>query len=174
MIDESRIHVMINEEELEKRFRELGEQISRDYAGKELLLVCVLKGGVMFMTELAKYITVPLTMEFMVLSSYGNGQTSCGEVTVLKDMDGSIESKNVLIVEDIVDTGRTLLFLEQLLAKRGPASLKICTMLDKPDRRVVEVTPAYTGFVIEDKFVLGYGLDYEQYYRNLRYIAYVE
>ena len=174
MLDESKIHVMISEEELQKRIRELGEQLSREYAGKELVLVCVLKGGVMFMTELAKRITVPLTMEFMVLSSYGNEQTSSGQVRVLKDMDSSIEGKHVLIVEDIMDTGRTLLYLEKLLSERHPASLKLCTMLDKPDRRVVEIHPDYTGFVIEDKFVLGFGLDYEQYYRNLRYIAYVE
>lgn len=174
MLDESKIHVMISEEQLQKRFRELGEQISRDYAGKELLLLCVLKGGVMFMTELAKYITVPVTMEFMVLSSYGNGQVSTGQVKVLKDTDTSVEGKHVLIVEDIIDTGRTLQYLETMLRERRPASLAICTMLDKPERRVVEVHAAYTGFNIEDRFVLGYGLDYEQYYRNLRYIAYVE
>jgi hypoxanthine phosphoribosyltransferase len=126
------------------------------------------------MTELAKYITVPVAMEFMVLSSYGNEQTSSGEVKALKDTDISVEGKNVLIVEDIIDTGRTMHHLKHLLSERHPASLAICAMLDKPDRRVVEVQTDYTGFTIEDKFVLGYGLDYEQYYRNLRYIAYVE
>ena len=174
MLDESRIHVLITEEELEQRIKEVGARISADYAGKEILMVCVLKGGVMFMSELAKSITVPAMMEFMVLSSYGNEQISSGQVNILKDMDTSIENKHVLIVEDIVDTGRTLRCLKETLAKRNPASLKICTLLDKPQRRVVELKSDYTCFQIDDAFVLGYGLDYEQYYRNLPYIACVE
>lgn len=174
MIDDSQIKVLISEEELEKRIRELGAQISADYAGKELMLVCILKGGVMFMTELSKYITVPMTMDFMVLSSYGDETTSSGRVKIIKDTDSSIEGKNVLVVEDIVDTGRTLHFLEFLLEGRKPASLAIATMLDKPDRRVTEMNPKYVGFEIEDKFVVGYGLDYAQKYRNLRYVGYIE
>ena len=138
-MDESRIHVMIDEASLQNRIRQLAEQINQDYQGKELAMICVLKGGVMFMTDLAKYIRIPMTM-----------------------------------VEDIMDTGRTLQYLKNLLADRNPASVKICTLLDKPHTRVVPVEADYTGFVIEDKFVLGYGLDYEQHYRNLPYIAYVE
>lgn len=174
MIDASQIKVLISEEELEKRIREMGAQISADYAGKELMLVCILKGGVMFMTELSKYITVPMTMDFMVLSSYGDELVSSGQVKILKDTDASIEGKDVLVVEDIVDTGRTLHFLEILLRERKPASLAIATMLDKPDRRVAEMHPKYTGFEIDDKFVVGYGLDYAQKYRNLRYIGFIE
>lgn len=174
MIDGNQIKVLISEEDLEKRIREMGAQISADYAGKELMLVCILKGGVMFMTELSKYITVPVTMDFMVLSSYGDETTSSGRVKIMKDTDASIEGKNVLVVEDIVDTGRTLHFLEILLKERKPASLAIATMLDKPDRRVTEMNPRYVGFEIEDKFVVGYGLDYAQRYRNLRYVGYIE
>ncbi len=168
------IKVLIDEQTLENRIREMAEQISKDYEGKELTLTCILKGGVMFMTQLAKYITVPVTMDFMVLSSYGDDLVSSGQVKIVKDMEGSIEGKDVLVVEDIVDTGRTLHFLEKILEDRGPASLAIATMLDKPDRRVCEMTPKYTGFTIEDKFVVGYGLDYAQRYRNLRYIGYIE
>lgn len=174
MLPEESIHVLIDEETLTARIRELGEQISRDYAGKELLVVCILRGGVMFMTELVKYLDLPVKMDFMTLSSYGDATTSSGRVKILKDMDECIENRHVLIVEDIVDTGRTLYCLKDMLGMRNPASLEICTMLDKPDRRVVELSPKYSGFVIPDKFVVGFGLDYQQYYRNLRYIAYVE
>ncbi len=174
MLDLNRVHVLIDEDTLEARIQEMAAQISKDYEGKELMLTCVLKGGVMFMTELAKYITVPVSMDFMTLSSYGDGLTSSGQVVITKDMDSSIEGKHVLVVEDIVDTGRTLHFLEEMLWERRPASLAIATMLDKPDRRVVEMIPKYTGFTIEDKFVVGYGLDYAQQYRNLRYIGYIE
>lgn len=174
MLREDHIHVMIDQVTLEKRIQELGEQISAEYQGKELTLICVLKGGAMFMTQLSKYITVPMKMDFMVLSSYGNDLISSGEVNIKKDLDGSIDGQHVLIVEDIVDTGRTLWFLKDLLKDRGAASVKICTMLDKPARRVMPVKVDYTGFQIQDEFVLGYGLDYEQYYRNLPYIAYVK
>lgn len=174
MLKNEQIHVMIDQEKLEKRIQELGEQISKDYAGRELALVCILKGGAMFMTQLAKYITVPVTMDFMVLSSYGNELISSGTVHIKKDLDDSIAGKDVLIVEDIVDTGRTLWFLRDLLKERSAASVKICTMLDKPARRVAPVEVEYTGFQIEDEFVVGYGLDYEQHYRNLPYIGYVE
>lgn len=174
MIDESRIHVMIDEEAIRTRIDELGQEISEDYAGKELILVCILKGGVMFMTELAKHIQVPVTMDFMKVSSYGNAKVSSGVVKVLQDMEQDIKGKHVLIVEDIVDTGRTLYHLKQMLKQRQPASVSICSLLDKPQTRVAPVIIEYTGFVIEDRFVLGYGLDYEQYYRNLPYVAYVE
>ncbi len=174
MLDTSKITVMIDEETLESRIKELGAQISKDYEGKELMLTCILKGGVMFMTELAKYITVPVSMDFMTLSSYGDGLVSSGQVRITKDMDSCIEGKHVLVVEDIIDTGRTLSFLEKMLLERKPASLAIATMLDKPDRRVVEMTPKYVGFTIEDKFVVGYGLDYAQKFRNLRYIGTIE
>lgn len=171
---QDRIHVMIDQDTLEKRIQELGKTISEEYAGKEIVLVCILKGGAMFMTQLAKYITVPVTMDFMILSSYGNDLISSGTVSIKKDMDEDIEGKHVLVVEDIVDTGRTLWFLRELLKDRKAASVKICTMLDKPARRVVPVEVEYTGFEIEDEFVVGYGLDYEQHYRNLPYIGYVE
>lgn len=174
MLRDDQIHVMIDQETLEKRIRELGAQISADYAGQELMLVCILKGGAMFMTQLAKYITVPMTMDFMVLSSYGNELISSGSVHIKKDLDDDITGKHVLIVEDIVDTGRTLYFLKDLLKDRQAASVRICTMLDKPARRIMPVEVDYTGFQIQDEFVLGYGLDYEQRYRNLPYIAYVK
>lgn len=174
MIYENQIGVLIDQETLEKRIQELGRQISEDYAGKELKLVCILKGGAMFMSQLAKYITVPVTMDFMILSSYGDALISSGTVHIKKDMDDDIVDKHVLIVEDIVDTGRTLYFLQDLLKERGAASVKICTMLDKPARRVSPVEVEYTGFAIEDKYVVGYGLDAAQYYRNLPYIGYVK
>ena len=174
MIDESRIHVMIQEEAIQMRVKELGQEITEDYAGEELVMVCILNGGVMFMTDLAKYVQIPMTMDFMKVSSYGNEQVSSGVVKIKQDLASDIKGKHVLIVEDIVDTGRTLYHLKQMLREREPASVKICTLLDKPQTRVSPVVIEYTGFVIEDKFVLGYGLDYEQYYRNLPYVAYVE
>lgn len=174
MMREDQIKVMIDQETLENKIAELGAIISRDYEGKEIVLICILKGGAMFMMQLAKSITVPVTMDFMVLSSYGNELISSGEVKIKKDLDDSIEGKHVLIVEDIVDTGRTLSFLSTYLVKKGAASVQICTMLDKPARRVVPVDVKYSGFEIADEFVLGYGLDYAQKYRNLPYIAYVE
>ena len=174
MLTDEQIKVMIDQETLENKIAELGAIISRDYEGKEIVLICILKGGAMFMMQLAKSITVPVTMDFMVLSSYGNELISSGEVKIKKDLDDSIEGKHVLIVEDIVDTGRTLSFLSTYLVKKGAASVQICTMLDKPARRVVPVDVKYSGFEIADEFVLGYGLDYAQKYRNLPYIAYVE
>lgn len=173
MLRDDQIHVMIDQETLENRIKELGAQISADYEGKELMLLCILKGGVMFMSQLSKYITVPTTMDFMALSSYGNELISTGNIEIKKDLDENIAGKHVLIVEDIVDTGRTLKFLKEFLQGRDAASVKICTMLDKPARRVVEIEADYTGFAIRDEFVLGYGLDYAQHYRNLPYIGYV-
>lgn len=174
MLREDQIEVMIDQEKLENRIAELGKQISEDYAGREIEMICVLKGGAMFMMQLAKSITIPMTMDFMVLSSYGNELISSGEVKIKKDLDESIEGKHLLIVEDIVDTGRTLSFLSNYLLKKGAASVQICTMLDKPSRRVVPVEVKYRGFEIQDEFVLGYGLDYGQRYRNLPYVAYVK
>lgn len=174
MIEESRLHVMIDEETINKRIEELGQEISRDYAGKDLVLVCILRGSVMFMSELAKRITVPLSMEFMWVSSYGNALTSSGEIRTLLDLNADITGKDILIVEDIIDTGRTLFYLKKELKDRGPNSVSIVTLLDKPQMRVAPVVVEYTGFVIEDKFVVGYGLDYQQQYRNLPYVGYVE
>ena len=165
---------MLSEEEVDDRIRELGAQISADYAGKTLHMICVLKGGSFYLCELAKRITVPVTLDFMSVSSYGGGTRSSGVVRIVKDLDQSLEGKDVLLVEDIVDSGRTLSYLMPLLNDRGPASLKLTTLLDKPDRRETDVKVDYTGFVIPDKFVVGYGLDYDQKYRNLPYIGVVE
>ncbi|MBR5336771.1 MAG: hypoxanthine phosphoribosyltransferase [Lachnospiraceae bacterium] len=169
-----KINVLISEEEINKRIKELGEQISRDYAGKEVHLICVLKGGVFFTTELAKRISLPVTFDFMSCSSYGSGTSSSGIVKIVKDLDESIEGKDVLVVEDIIDSGKTLSYLMPMLAQRKPASLRLCTMLDKPDRRVVHVDVDYTAFTVPDVFIVGYGLDYDQKYRNLPYIGAVE
>ena len=165
---------MLSEEEVDDRIRELGARISADYAGKTLHMICVLKGGSFYLCELAKRITVPVTLDFMSVSSYGGGTKTSGVVRIVKDLDQSLEGKDVLLVEDIVDSGRTLSYLMPLLKDRGPASLKLTTLLDKPDRRETDVKVDYTGFVIPDKFVVGYGLDYDQKYRNLPYIGVVE
>lgn len=168
------IKVLISEEELGKKIRELGEEISKEYAGKTLHLICVLKGGVFFMTELSKHITIPVTIDFMSVSSYGDSTISSGRVRILKDLDESIEGRDVLVVEDIIDSGRTLSYLLDLLKNRQPSSLKLCTLLDKPSRREVDVKVDYTGYQIPDEFVVGYGLDYAQIYRNLPYIGVVQ
>ena len=168
------IEVMISEEEVNRRIRELGEQISRDYAGRQIHLICVLRGGSFFMCELAKRITVPVSLDFMSVSSYGGDTKSSGVVKIVKDLDDSIRDKEVLVVEDIIDSGRTLSYLMAMLQDRGPKSLHLCTLLDKPDRRVVDVDVDYTGYRIPDEFVVGYGLDYDQKYRNLPYIGVVK
>lgn len=168
------IRVLLSEEEVDAKIRQIGEQISKDYAGKQVHLVCVLKGGSFFMCELAKRISVPVSLDFMSVSSYGDKTTSCGVVRIVKDLDESLAGKDVIVVEDIVDTGRTLSYLLKNLQDRGPASLKLCTLLDKPDRRVTDVKVDYTCFEIPDEFVVGYGLDYAQKYRNLPYIGVVE
>lgn len=165
------IDVLISEEDVDRRIRELGEQISRDYEGKSVHLICILKGSVYFTCELAKRITVPVTMDFMQCSSYGAATKSSGIVRLVKDLDEPITDREVIIIEDIIDSGRTLSHLKQLLMQRSPSSLKLCTLLDKPDRRVVDVDVEYVGFQIEDKFVVGYGLDYDQHYRNLPYVG---
>ena len=170
-----KIRVMYSEEEVDKRIRELGEQISKRYEGKTVHMICVLKGGVFFMCELAKRITVPVTMDFMSVSSYGAGTKSSGIVKIVKDLDQSIEGKDVLVVEDIIDSGRTLSHLMKILNERKPASICLCTLLDKPERREVDdVNVDYTGFQVPDEFVVGYGLDYDQLYRNLPYVGVVE
>lgn len=169
-----KISVLIPEEKVNKRIAELAEQISRDFEGKAVHLVCVLKGSVMFTCELAKRITVPVTFDFMSCSSYGSDTKSSGVVKLVKDLDEPLEGKNVIVVEDIVDSGRTLSYLLEILGARKPAELKLCTLLDKPERRVKPVKVDYTGFNIPDEFVVGYGLDYDQKYRNLPYIGVVE
>ena len=168
------IRVLISEADVDKKIEEIGKAISERYAGKTVHLICVLKGGAFFMCELAKRITVPVSMDFMAVSSYGSGTTSSGSIKMIKDLDESIEGKDVIIVEDIIDSGRTLDKLMELLKTRGPKSLAVCTLLDKPDRRVVDVKVDYTCFDIPDEFVVGYGLDYDQKYRNLPYIGVVE
>ena len=168
------IRVLIPEEEVDRKIRELGKKISEDYAGKQIHLICVLKGGVFFMCELAKRITVPVSLDFMCVGSYGDGTSSSGVVRIAKDLDESIENKDVLIVEDIIDSGNTLYYLIDVLKKRNPASMRLCTLLDKPERRVKDVKVDYQGFAIPDEFVVGYGLDYAQKYRNLPYIGVVE
>jgi len=165
--------VLLSEEQLKKRIAEMGEEISRDYAGKTPTIICILKGAVMFYTDLLREITVPITMDFMAVSSYGNKTKSSGEVEIRKDLSSSIENKHVLIVEDIVDSGFTLSYLSRMLASRGAASIKIATLLDKPARRApgIDLKTDYSGFVIGDEFVVGYGLDYAELYRNLPYIG---
>ena len=166
---------MISEEDVNKRIAEMGAQISEDYAGKEIHLIAILKGSVFFACELAKRITVPVTMDFMSVSSYGAGTKSSGIVKIVKDLDQSIEGRDVLVVEDIIDSGRTLSHLMKILNERKPSSICLCTLLDKPDRREVDdVNVDYTGFQVPDEFVVGYGLDYDQLYRNLPYVGVVE
>ena len=165
------ISVMMDKETIENRIKELGAQISKDYEGKSIHLIGILKGSVIFMAELAKYITVPVTFDFMSVSSYGNDTKSSGVVKIVKDLDDPIEGKDVLVVEDIVDSGRTLSYLLKNLNTRGADSVRLCTLLDKPERRVTDVQVQYTGFEIPDEFIVGYGLDYAQRYRNLPYIG---
>lgn len=170
-MDAHKVEVLLSEEEVNKRISELGKQITKDFAGKSIHLVCVLKGGSFFMCELAKRIDLPVSIDFMSVSSYGSDTKSSGVVKIVKDLDESIKGKDVIVVEDIVDSGRTLSYLLDMLRDRMPASLTLCTLLDKPSRRVVDVDVKYTGFQIPDKFVVGYGLDYDQVYRNLPYIG---
>ena len=169
-----KISVLIPEEEIRKRIAEVGAQLSRDYEGEEVLMICILRGGVFFACELAKHLTVPVSMDFMCVSSYGSGTVSSGRVKIIKDLDENIEGKHVLIAEDIMDSGNTLSTLIKILQVRKPASIRLCTLLDKPERRVVDIKADYSCFEIPDKFVVGYGLDYNQHYRNLPYVGVVE
>lgn len=169
-----KVRILLQEQEVNQRISEIADKISRDYAGKEIHLICVLKGSVFFTCELAKRITVPVTMDFMSVSSYGSDTKSSGVVKIAKDLDEPLEGRHVLIVEDIIDSGRTLSYLIEILKKREPASLRLCTLLDKPERRVKPVEVDYTCFNIPDEFVVGYGLDYAQKYRNLPFIGVVE
>jgi hypoxanthine phosphoribosyltransferase len=168
------ISIMISESDVNNRIKQLATKISEDYKGKNIHLICILKGSVFFTCELAKHITIPVTMDFMCVSSYGDATQSSGRVKIVKDLDEHIEGKDILIIEDIIDSGRTLSYLIDMLHVRKPSSLKLCTLLDKPDRRVTEVAVDYTGFEIPDKFVVGYGLDFNQKYRNLPYIGVIE
>ncbi len=168
------IRVLIEEEKLNERIAEIGATISKDYEGEQVCLICILKGATFFACELSKRITVPVDLEFMAVSSYGDSTESSGVIEVKWDLEESIENKNVIVVEDIIDTGRTLKYLLEELHGRGPKSVKLCAMLDKPQRRVVDVKPDYVGFEVPDEFVVGYGLDYSQRYRNLPYIGILE
>ena len=168
---EQKIDVMIDEATVEARIAEIAQQLSKEYEGKTIHIIGVLKGSVFFMCELAQRLTVQVTMDFMSVSSYGNDTKSSGVVKMIKDLDESIEGRDVVLIEDIMDSGRTLSYLINILKERKPASFKVVTLLDKPDRRVVELEPDITGFVIPDRFVVGYGLDCAQKYRNLPYIG---
>lgn len=170
-----KIRVLLTEEEVNKKISEVAAQINKDYEGKEVHLICILKGGVFFTCELAKRLTIPVSLDFMSVSSYGSDTKSSGVVKIIKDLDEPLEGKNVIIVEDIIDSGRTLAYLIEVLKQRGPKSIRLCTLLDKPERRVKkQVKVDYTCFTIPDEFVVGYGLDYDQKYRNLPYIGVVE
>jgi hypoxanthine phosphoribosyltransferase len=171
---EDKIRVMLTEKEVDDKINEIGAQISEAYAGKSVHLICILKGSVFFTCELAKRITVPVTLDFMSVSSYGEGTESSGVVKLVKDLDEPLEGKEVIVVEDIIDSGRTLKYLVTLLKGRNPESIEVCTLLDKPERRVVDVDVKYSGFSIPDEFVVGYGLDHAQKYRNLPFIGVVE
>jgi hypoxanthine phosphoribosyltransferase len=163
--------ILIEERELQARIAELGRELSQDYAGRDLLLVGVLKGAVFFMADLMRHITVPCEVDFMAISSYGAATDSSGIVRILKDLDLNIEGRHVLVVEDIIDSGLTLSYLTRTLAAREPASLEVCTLLTKPERREVDVPVRYVGFEIPNRFVIGYGLDFAERYRNLPYVA---
>lgn len=166
--------VLYSEEEIKLKVKELAKKIEKDYAGEELLVVCILKGASIFCSDLIREIDLDVNMDFMCVSSYGNSTVSSGTVKIIKDLDVNIENKNVLIVEDIIDSGLTLHSLVDTLKTRNPKSLKLCTLLDKPERRKADIKVDYVGFVIEDKFIVGYGIDYAEKYRNLPYIGIVE
>lgn len=165
------LRVLLSEEQLADKVKELGARISADYRGRNLLLVSVLKGSVVFMADLMRAITIPAEIDFMCVSSYGSGVKTSGVVKIIKDLDIELAGRDILIVEDILDSGKTLSYLRDILEKRAPASIRIATLLDKPERRQVEITPDYKGFTVPDEFVVGYGLDYDERYRNLPYIG---
>ncbi len=171
MLEKNIEKVLLTKEQLEQRIKELGAEITRDYQGKELVLAAVLRGSYVFMADLTRAIDLPLTVDFMAVSSYGAGTVSSGQVEIKKDLSDPIEGKNLLIIEDILDSGNTLYYLMDVLSARHPASIRICTLLDKPERRVKPIKADYAGFVIPDAFVVGYGLDYAEKYRNLPYVG---
>ena len=171
MLEKNIEKVLLTKEQLEQRIKELGAEITRDYQGKELVLAAVLRGSYVFMADLTRAIDLPLTVDFMAVSSYGAGTVSSGQVEIKKDLSDPIEGKNLLIIEDILDSGNTLYYLMDVLSARHPASIRICTLLDKPERRVKPIKADYSGFVIPDAFVVGYGLDYDEKYRNLPYVG---
>ena len=173
MSNKHKISVMISEDKLQEKIAEIGAKISADYEGKEIKLICILKGSIFFCCELAKRITVPVKIDFMQTSSYGSGTTSSGNIVIKKELDESIEGEHVIVVEDIIDSGNTLFRLMPMLEARNPEDICICTLLDKPDRREVDIDVKYNGFNIPDEFVVGYGLDYDQMYRNLPFIGIV-
>lgn len=171
---EQKIEVMISEEAVNTRIQEIADELSQEFEGKSVHIIGVLKGSVFFMCELAKRMSIPVTMDFMSVSSYGNDTKSSGVVKMIKDLDESIENRDVVLIEDIMDSGRTLSYLVKILKERHPASFKVVTLLDKPDRRIMDIEPDITGFVVPDRFVVGYGLDCAQKYRNLPYIGVIE
>jgi hypoxanthine phosphoribosyltransferase len=169
--DEHIGEILVQADELQHRIKEMAAEVSRDYAGKDLLLIGVLKGAVFFLSDLMRHLDIPCEVDFMAVASYGSSTDSSGVVRILKDLDAPLEGRNVLIVEDIVDSGLTLQYLMRTLEARGPASLEVCALLTKPERRKVEMPARYVGFEIPDKFAIGYGLDYAERYRNLPYVA---
>ena len=171
MLQQDIQRTLFSQEEIDRRLEELAAEINRDYAGKEPMLISVLRGSFVFMADLTRKITLPCTVDFMAVSSYGKGTTSSGQVQITKDLSDDIEGKDILVVDDILDSGNTLSYLMKLLQARHPASIRLCTLLDKPERRVVPVQADYVGFTIPDEFVVGYGLDYAEKYRNLPYIG---
>lgn len=168
------LKILIEEEKLQKRIEELAEQINQDYIGEEIILICILKGSIFFTVDLAKKLKNDIKIEFMQVSSYGQETISSGKIDLKLEITGDVQGKDVIIVEDIIDTGETLDYLNQYIKQKKPSTLKICTLLDKPERRRKKIDVDYIGFTIPDKFVIGYGLDYDEYYRNLRYIGYIE
>lgn len=171
MMEKDIQEVLFSEEQLSKRVGELAAQITRDYQGSEIVLISVLRGSFVFMADLCRRIDLPCTIDFLSVSSYGTGTVSSGQVQITKDLSGNIEGKHIIVVEDILDSGNTLSYLLKLLEQRKPASIRLCTLLDKPERRVKPVEVRYSGFTIPDAFVVGYGLDYAEHYRNLPYIG---
>ena len=174
LIPEDKIKILLSNQEIQKRIKEVANQINKDYKGKSLLVVCILKGAVLFYADLVRMLDIDVRFDFMTISSYGNSTESTGEVKIKKDLDNSINEQHVLIVEDIVDSGLTLKNLKEVLSTRKPASLKVCCMLNKPSRRKVEMVPDYCCFEIPDKFVIGYGLDYSEEYRQLKDVCYID
>lgn len=165
------IEILFTEEEIRNRVKELGQEITKAYTGKKLHLVCILRGAVIFLSDLIRHIELPITIDFMAVSSYGKGTKSTGIVKIIKDLDESIENKNVLIVEDIIDTGLTLEYLTKIFWARNPKDVKICVLLDKEARRITKINLDFVGFKVPDKFIIGYGLDYNGFYRNLPFLG---